>query len=350
MLPTIRKDVKKTITIGLAWCIGISMIVSCFIAYNDDEPTWIDFLVSFGISAGYSVFYWGGTISLVEILNMKFDWLHESKKRILYGVFGTLLVSFGVTFLMHLFILVVPGKIEFVRLFSWEAFKSYLVPATINILLSLWFHLQSFFVNWKKSALNEERLKSESAFAKLEALQQQVDPHFLFNTFNVLTGLIEEDSKLAQKFVSQLSKVYRYILEVRSRSVVTVEEELEFAKSYLFLLSIRFDSGFSFTINVEDKQLSYKMVPVSLQLLIENVIKHNAVSNRVPLQIEIYSEPGFLCVKNNLNPKKALQDSSTGIGLANINSRYELLAKENMPLISKTDDEFIVKLPLIENE
>ena len=346
MLPTIKKTVHKTIVYGLAWCFGISLIVASLITYFDSTRTVMDFVMSFAISVGYSFSYWGSTVYLVYYLGKKYDWLKESKKRIISGVVGTLLVSFGVTFLMHFVLLVLPGKLEFIRLFSWQAFESYLLPATVNLILSLWFHLQSFFFNWKKSALNEERLKSENALAKLEALQQQVDPHFLFNTFNVLTGLIEEDGKLAQKFVTQLAKVYRYIIEMRSKTLVDLEDELGFAKSYLFLLKIRFDEGFSYSIEVEDAFFKKKLIPASIQLLVENAIKHNVVNQQKPMHLSLYIEDNYFCVSNNLNPKERIQNSSTGIGLTNISSRYALIDEEREPIISKSNTDFTVKLPL----
>lgn len=333
---------------GVGVGIGVSLLVSAIFYKLDSRDSFSVFLKYFGISFMYSFSYWGGTVWLVGFLNRKFDWLTRSKERIIWGIVGTLFVSFGITFFIHFLLLVVPGKNKFIDLFSLSAFRSYLTPAIINILISFWFHLQSFFVNWKKSALNEERLKSESALARLEALQQQLDPHFLFNAFNVLTGLIEEDQKLAQKFVAQLSKVYRYVLEMRSKPVVRLEDELEFAKSYLFLLKIRFENGFDYQLDIPEAFWGKSLVPVSIQLLIENAIKHNTVNARTPLKVRLYIDGNDLCVENNLNLKQAVPVESTGVGLANIMERYEMVNATKVPVIKQTEEKFLVKLPLID--
>ena len=154
MLPTIKESVKKTIVYGLSWCFGISLLVTLIITFFlDTAPSVSDFFYSLTISVVYSFSYWGGTVYLVYFLNKKYDWLRESRKRIVSGVIGTLVISFGFAFVINFFLLVVFGKYPFKVLFTWSVFKIYLFPAIVNIIISLWFHLQSFFCEMERGCL-----------------------------------------------------------------------------------------------------------------------------------------------------------------------------------------------------
>ncbi|MEM9895285.1 MAG: histidine kinase, partial [Bacteroidota bacterium] len=177
-----------------------------------------------------------------------------------------------------------------------------------------------------------------------DALKKQINPHFLFNSFNVLSSVIETDSKLAVQFVEQLSNVYRYLLQTQEEKTVSLEDELAFIDSYIFLLKIRFGENLLVKKHIEENDL--RLPPATLQLLIENAIKHNEVSRANPLQIELYRENGTLVVKNNKNPKKGKKEESSNIGLANIKNRYELLGQA-IPQIEDLEEEFRVKIPLI---
>lgn len=194
--------------------------------------------------------------------------------------------------------------------------------------------------------LMAETLKKETFEAQFEALRNQVNPHFLFNSFNVLTSLIETNEKLAIDFVEQLSKVYRYLLRTQEMKTVPLSEELDFIESYLFLLRIRFGNSLRFDKKIRDED-SY-IPPSTLQLLIENAIKHNEVSKQNPLLISLERSNGTLTLTNNKNPKQKVE-SSEKIGLANIQKRYQLLGA-NPPSIVSTDEEYSVQLALIKND
>ncbi|PIE97340.1 MAG: hypothetical protein CR961_02055 [Polaribacter sp.] len=162
---------------------------------------------------------------------------------------------------------------------------------------------------WKKSAEQEKRqqqiiAKTESA--KFESLKTQIDPHFLFNSLNVLTSLISENPEKAEKFTTKLSKVYRYVLEQRNKELVPISEELDFAKTYIDLLQMRFENAIRFEISAELHKTELKIVPLSLQLLLENAVKHNVVSVSEPLTIKIYKKDEFLVIENNKNVKQIL--------------------------------------------
>jgi two-component system LytT family sensor kinase len=205
-----------------------------------------------------------------------------------------------------------------------------------------------YFMNeLKKSVEEKEMLKRESLKAQLNALKTQVNPHFLFNNLNTLSSIIPEDAELAVKFVQQLSKVYRHILEVQEEQSIPLKDELDVMKAYAFLLQTRFGDNLDITINVPDEKLRKRIVPLSLQILMENAIKHNIVSSEKPLKINVFAENGKLVVSNNLQKKRQLNES-TGIGLDNIRNRCKLLGNGKVEV---TEDEasFTVSIPLIEN-
>jgi two-component system, LytTR family, sensor kinase len=174
-----------------------------------------------------------------------------------------------------------------------------------------------------------------------------VNPHFLFNNLNTLVSLIPEDPQQAMAFVQQLSKVYRHILEVKDEKSIPLKDELDVLQAYAFLLKTRFGNNLIIDIAVPDEKLKNNIVPLSLQLLMENAIKHNIVSLDRPLKIDVYAVNGSLVVRNNLQKKKQLTES-TGIGLDNIRNRYKLLGDKQV-MVSESDTSFSVSIPLIAN-
>lgn len=205
-----------------------------------------------------------------------------------------------------------------------------------------------YFMNeLKKSVEEKEHLKRESLNAQLNALKTQVNPHFLFNNLNTLVAIIPDEPKLAVDFVQQMSKVYRHILDVKDDKVISVEEELDVLKAYGFLLQTRFGKNLEINIAVPEEKLKQKIVPLSLQLLMENAIKHNIVSAEKPLKISVWAENGHLLVSNNLQVKKQWNES-TGIGLDNIRNRYKLLSDKQVSVVSSGDN-FTVSIPLLDN-
>lgn len=205
-----------------------------------------------------------------------------------------------------------------------------------------------YFMHQLKHSVEEtETLKRESLNAQLDALRTQVNPHFLFNNLNTLISLIPENPDHAVDFVQQLSKLYRHILEVKDEKSILLKEELDVLKAYAFLLKTRFGNNLQVTIDVPEEKLNKRIVPLSLQLLMENAIKHNIVSSDKPLQIHIFSENGSLVVNNNLQMKKQILES-TGIGLDNIRNRYKLLGDKPVN-VTETDTNFTVSIPLIEH-
>jgi two-component system, LytTR family, sensor kinase len=190
-------------------------------------------------------------------------------------------------------------------------------------------------------------LKRESLKAQLDALRTQVNPHFLFNNLNTLSSVIPEDPKRAVDFVLQLAKVYRHILEVKDEQTIQLKDELDVMKAYAFLLQTRFGTNLDINIDVPEEKLQRKVVPLSLQILMENAIKHNIVSCDKPLKIEVFAQNGKLVVSNNLQKKNQVNES-TGIGLDNIRNRYRLLSEKQVE-VTESNGNFTVSIPLIEN-
>ena len=197
-----------------------------------------------------------------------------------------------------------------------------------------------------KSIIEREKLKSENIQSQLEGLKNQVNPHFLFNSLNTLTYIIPENADRAVRFVQKLSKVYRYILEIREKKLIPLSEEMDFINSYVFLLKERFGNNLKININIPEIYLQDKIVPLSLQILFENAIKHNIISTERPLEIHVEVEGQHrIVVRNNLQKKNQVMNS-TQVGLQNIKNRYRFFSDEQVEVIN-TADEFIVILPLI---
>jgi len=209
-------------------------------------------------------------------------------------------------------------------------------------------HGRTFLLNWRQTLLEAERLKREQVAARYEALKSQVNPHFLFNSLNVLSSLVHRDADMAEKFIRQLSDVYRYILDSRSKETVPIKEELSILRSYLFLMDIRFGTALQTNISIPDNTRGH-LAPLTLQMLVENALKHNEISKSNPLHIEVFLEnEDWIVVRNNLSPKNILPES-TGVGLANIQSQYQLLS-EKAVLITDHDGFFTVKIPVLNDE
>ncbi len=193
------------------------------------------------------------------------------------------------------------------------------------------------------------KVQKENLQSQFEVLKQQVNPHFLFNSLNVLTSLIKIDPDLAESFTERLSKVYRYVLENKEKDIVSLGTELEFLNSYLFLLEIRFMKKIFVDLHIDKSFWEYRILPMAIQLIIENAIKHNTFSKAHPLHIEIFVDAhNQLNIINNLNLRES-KLISTGVGLENISRRYKLVSDQE-PEFLKANDQFIAKLPLLISE
>jgi sensor histidine kinase YesM len=199
------------------------------------------------------------------------------------------------------------------------------------------------FGKWKQSLLEQERLRQENLIAKVEGLKKQLDPHFLFNSLSVLSGIVYKDPALADKFITKLSQVYRYVLEHNEETQVPLSKEIDVVKAYCFLLNVRFYNKVVLDVKLDDTD--FYVLPMSVQLLVENAVKHNRISNDQPLDLHIYQANDILWVENNLNVKEA-KEESTGIGLKNLEARYRYVTSKSI-IIENTKEVFRVGLPRI---
>jgi LytS/YehU family sensor histidine kinase len=211
--------------------------------------------------------------------------------------------------------------------------------------VSLFLNGRAFLLSWRKSALAEEKLRSEKLMAQYEALKNQVNPHFLFNSLNVLSSLIEIDPKKASQYVQQLSDIMRYVLESRKRDLVPLKEELDFIEQFLQLQKLRFGDALNYKIDIQDQD-NGQIVPLALQLLVENAIKHNVIAQEQPLTIFIKENGTKICVINDLQPKSQIT-SGSGVGLVNLKERYQFLSEKAIE-VKECDQQFSVCIPIID--
>lgn len=341
-----KLEVIKKTALNLLY---INIIVSLFIFLIDPgEKTFERYSVTFLISGMYTFFIGLGNGFLNDYLDSKFSWTDETRKRTIAAIVGTLVMNIAlVYFCNYLNFIVIQGKNP-EKFFNGE--MNFINWFFINfaIMISAIGHARGFMAAWKNSTKKEvveQKLIAKSANAQFESLKNQLDPHFLFNSLNVLDSLIEENPFQAQRFTNSMSKIYRYVLEQKDKELVSVEEEIDFAKTYCELLKTRFEDAVTFDFNISEEDKKGFVVPLSLQLLLENSIKHNFATSSKPLNIKIFTEKGNLIIENNLQTRE-LPNTSTGVGLANIVSRYNLLTERNV-FVEKSEAFFRVKLPIL---
>lgn len=292
---------------------------------------------------GYTLYYANAIIFL------KLDDFYQtdrfSRNRILLGFTISFIVSVFVIFLLRIVEdVLIEGRT--IQLFlTNEKPSNYIVSIVITFVVTLAIHAIYFYKAYQENKVKEQKIIAGTASAQFESLKNQIDPHFLFNSLNVLSSLIEENPESAQKFTTSLSKVYRYVLEQKDKELVSVAEELQFAKTYMNLLKMRFENSITFEIPEEYSNEEAKVVPLSLQLLLENCIKHNVVSEAKPLHIKISIENNQLVVANNFQKKEVLSDRK-GVGLQNIVSRYAILTDRNVK-VQEDNQSFKVFLPIL---
>jgi len=276
-------------------------------------------------------------------LEQHIPWLIKPKFRFFLSVCLELAVGIFILTIINWFIVVVIQKQEINIFFSKTAEGlKYLIILTISGIFII--NSSHFFRSWKQAAVNEEKLKREKLAIEYEALKNQVNPHFLFNSLTALSSLVYSDQEKAVSFIREFSNVFRYVLESREKEVVDFATEKKLLQSVSYMNQIRYENSLQIKINLSDATDKY-IIPMALQMLLENAIKHNSISAFKPLKVEIMEEHGYVVVKNNLQPKKS-EIVSNKIGLENIKSRYKYLSDKDV-LVEKSDKEFVVKIPVL---
>ncbi|WP_081212487.1 2TM domain-containing protein [Salegentibacter sediminis] len=336
------KLLQKILKVSLAICVLVIILELIF--SNQDFDKLINYR-TWGIYFFYSLVLTAINAAYFSFFNAKIGWKNAGVKRVLFASAGSIILTLIGFFFCRMVDFTVFRSVEFTEFLANERLRFYLLPLLFTTIISLFFHVVYFYKALQEEKITEQKIIAGSASAKFESLKNQLDPHFLFNSLNVLSSLIEENPEKAQKFTGSLSKVYRYVLEQKDKELVSLKEELEFSRVYMKLLHMRFENSIHFEIDENFTSEEAKIVPLSLQLLLENAVKHNIASESRPLIIKIYEEQGHLIVKNNLQIKETLHQRE-GVGLENIINRYGLVTKRKI-FIEKDRDTFTVKLPIL---
>ncbi|GAA3613507.1 2TM domain-containing protein [Flavivirga amylovorans] len=337
---------KSVKNIFIAFAIGcVIFLIDNFLTDGFKLNSLNDLLIEFVFYQLYSFVLGFSNMYFFYYIN-RLNWKKEDTvKRIIIGIIGaTIITLIGLFVLRMLTALSLEGE-SFYEFIANETFKPYRFGLWITLTIVIIFHVVYFYNRYQQNRIKEQKVIAGTASAKFDALKNQLDPHFLFNSLNVLTSLIEENPNNAQKFTTSLSKVYRYVLEQKDKELITVDEELQFAKTYMSLLKMRFEDSIVFDMPEKASNPESKVVPLSLQLLLENAVKHNMVTSSKPLHIKIYEERDYLVVENNLQPKQIVKKSS-GVGLSNIKQRYDLLTNRKVN-INKEANRFAVAIPML---
>lgn len=265
--------------------------------------------------------------------------IENKRKRSIVCILGPLLILFILsplfTEILWRFNKLVPKEMMLIFLFVKD-----LILFFISLLLSALIHV--WIIN-QKNMLENQMLVIKNLQNRYQALKNQVDPHFLFNSLNTLNGLIGYDDDKAHEYIDQLSSIFRYTMQ--NKQILHLEEELDFTKSYIHLMQIRYNNGLQVTYSIDEKYREYHILPMALQMLIENAVKHNVISNKYPLSITIETTPDHsIRIQNSIRLKN--NGETSGIGLSNLNERYHMIFNKEIR-ISQDDTLFTVEIPLI---
>lgn len=326
--------------------IGIPLLSVFFMfLYSSDKLVSVPGVVtSYLVSFSFVFLLWEGNYAIVKAMRHWFPHNEQTAKRFMIQIPLTIVYTIGGS-------LAVMYGFELVGISVCEPGR-YLISAIVNLIPTLFvssvYEGAYFFEEWKKNFQRSEVLAKENIRSQFEALKSQLDPHFLFNSMNTLAALIKPDNADAQKYLEQLSDVYRYVLLSQQKETVALQEELEFVQSYIFLNKTRYRDNLIVESDIPDENLNQRVAPLSLQILVENALKHNVISKDKPLTLRISVDRyGYVMVENNVQKKNILEtEKSTKTGLQNIVSRYALLTPSPVE-INQSTDLFSVRIPLI---
>lgn len=331
----------------------ISIVISIFIqlinfSINQFQIEELLDLKSYAINFGYAFII--GIVNVIgfKIIYTKYNWYRDVKKLIFIGIIGSVAWSTFAFFLARVLHIVVLEGVSIDVFLKSEFIGTYVFSMLISLVVTLIFHAIYFYKALQESKLREQNFINEQTNAEYDALKNQLDPHFLFNSLNVLSALIDENPEKAQEFTTHLSRIYRYILDHKNKSLVNLDEEINFADRYMNLIKMRFEDSVVYKQKITETK-GYKIIPLSLQLLIENAIKHNKISEQEPLCISIEIKNRRIIISNNINKKIIHQSNRNGIGLENIKNRMSKFTDKPVEIMM-SDTQFSVEIPLIQQQ
>lgn len=342
---------KKLVKLLMVMAIGIQLIV---ITYNhlsgfyllENPSHFISRLLRgtiLSLIAGFMITI--PDLYIIRLLNHSFPWNNKAFRRIIIQLSFTLLLALVISTLITLFANCVSAYNE--NLTTVLIYNG-LMYCVVNIILMMIFEAWLFSMESSNARMKAEALEKEISQIRFDVLKNQINPHFMFNSLNVLSGLIDKDVAKAQLFIDEFSQIYRYVLETIEKPVVSLSDELSFVRSYFFLQQIRYGEALTLTVDIPADLIHLLLPPLSLQMVLENAIKHNIVNQSKPLKIKIYNDNHCLIVRNNLQPKIS-SNFSTGLGQKNLAKRYALIG-EDRPRFMIESNHYIVQLPLIQSD
>lgn len=335
---------KKHLLITLSGAL-FSIILSYYLVVSGKEQvtTYTTFMAVLSASAGVIIAY---VLSFVtQKLDKIYSWQSKTNQRLFIGLLVQYIIALGLIILLfYSYVVFYDFKEVFFEYYREPLIKLALLVFIIIVVYSIvYFAFYSYysFATLQIASVKQERKQID---LQLKALKSQLSPHFLFNCLNTISSLVHSDAKKSEKFIRKLSNMYQYTLNSYHSKLISLKEELAFVESYQYLLETRFDQMFCCKIELSEELMDTKIPPLTLQMLIENVVKHNKMEIKNPLNIHVFKEGEYICVRNNITETPQAV-SSFQIGLKNINTRYLLLVNKGISISNGHD--FMVKIPII---
>jgi len=327
--------IKRFITVTLLVTVIISLIFG--VKENFTKSLFLNnFIYSAAFAAGNLLFFF--------LIDKWLSWKKNPRRTLFISLAGVIPLNFVIFYLLNAAFAYFVDHESIEEALRIHSYFSYVFVVIFSMSIALFILMLYFFKMVSEEKVKNEKLKTETEKSKFNSLKSQLNPHFLFNNLNVLAALIHENPDKAEEFTLQLSDIYRYLLNTESKEMVPLEEEIDFAKKYMYLLNLRFENKLKYSFP-QSLPPNKNLPPLSLQLLLENVIKHNKLSEEAPLNIDIIIKNDYLVVKNKIQKRK-LAENTTQTGLYNLIKRYELLSDKPV-IVAEEEGSFVVKIPLL---
>jgi sensor histidine kinase YesM len=294
----------------------------------------------YGFAVGISI--WKVSVIAGIFIKKHFPWERNPRLTLRVSIITSVLCSSAVIIVVNVLFYKYVYKISIRSEFSHILIEM-VIEFGIAMLLTTIYYLKQFFIFWRNAAINEEKYKQEALSLQYETLKSYVNPHFLFNSLSVLSSLVEKDTVKSQLFIKQLSDIYRYVLEQKDKELVALSTELTFARSFIDLHRIRHGDNLQVEVNVENTNGA--IMPLSMQILLENAFKHNIISSEEPLLVKIGRQDDYMIVQNRVQIRRTI-DQPGGLGLDTIVKRYAFFTDKKITITSD-DGWFTVKIPIL---
>ena len=342
MNPYSKAKIKEFVIITfMGLFIGFMICPECYFGIGNFAKNWRSLLISliYTYILGYGCTY------ISYFICRRFYSMERPTKGFFINFLVLALYSFFASMLIWYFSIKILFNPGFNPTFS-DLVSNAQLPMYIALAISMFFSGIEFIKRWKEEAVKAEKLEKEKIATQYESLRNQVNPHFLFNSLNTLSSLVYDNQELAVQYINKLSGIYRYVLDSRNLDLTLLSDEMAFLNDYIFLQKIRFADNLkvNFKLNGEDEQLL--VLPLALQIIMENAIKHNEVSSEKPLEVNVFVRNKKLVIQNKKNQKK-LFEKGMGIGLTNISERYKMICGHDIEVNDEAEC-FTVSIPLIE--